>query len=132
MLTPSKIEAAIRLKYRDRNFCVEMLAQELVISKSHLREFVCINYLMSPQKLIETIRLEHAIELLARDEKIYIVASKAGYCNIRSFRRAFLSRLGIIPSKYRLILQQNENKDDIMNISIKNLWNNKSIQDFVR
>ena len=125
MLNAIDIEKKIRERYNDANFTVEKLAEELHISESYLREIIYINFFMSPQRLIETIRIQKALECLLKDEKVYITAGKIGYSNIRSFRRAFSKRLGLTPCSFRTRTKTYGNEFQFLKIINKILWSKK-------
>lgn len=80
------------------NFSVSLLAEQLQISTSHLREIVNEQFAMSPLQLIESIRLEKALRLLADGSSIDSARRQTGYTNSRTFRRTFKKRLYITPS----------------------------------
>ena len=120
-----KIVNAISNRYIDRLFGVTELAYELNSSESNLREIVCMNFGMSPQKLIETIRLEKTIKLIATDSKQYSIAKTVGYSSTRSLRRAFQKRIGMSPSMYKNILfNNNQQTYEFIQETILGLWNN--------
>ena len=101
----SDIEYIILQHFFDQNFNVERLAEYLNISISYLREIVCFQYGICPQKLIEKFRLEKSIHYINNQNKLYIVARNVGYANMRSFRRAFIKTFGLCPSKFRNNIQ---------------------------
>jgi AraC-like DNA-binding protein len=120
-----QIANAISNRYMDSLFGVTELAYELNMSESNLREIVCMNFGMSPQKLIETVRLEKTIKLISIDSKQYSIAKIVGYASTRSFRRAFQKRIGMSPSKYKNILfNNNQQTYKIVQDTILGLWNN--------
>lgn len=117
----SKIEKIIRQKFSDINFNVDSLSRELNVSASHLRELICINYNMCPQKLIESIRLENAVELMANNEKTYTIAVKSGYSSTRTLRRAFKKRIGIsLTTLKELLNNQQAEMEEVLN----RIWQN--------
>ena len=109
--------------YSDPNFCVERMADKLEISTSYLREIICLNFEICPQKLIESFRLQKSLDLIEKDLKEYEIVIQIGYSNTRSFRRAFKKRFRILPSNYRKIIEYSKHnahkiKKDLINM----LW----------
>ncbi len=83
------------------NYC-NYSANEIGISVSYLREMMWIEYNMSPRLLIETIRVENALELLALDyQNLCQICKQTGFNNPKTFRRVFQKRIGISPSEFK-------------------------------
>jgi AraC-like DNA-binding protein len=116
------IVSIIKLNYRDPNFNVSRLSSILRTSNSHLREIIKDHYNISPHKLIENIRLEHAVNYLSINIDIFHVSKYIGYSNSRTFRVAFKSRLGIAPSLMKKEFFENEMKQDIVDKYLKTIW----------
>ena len=93
-----RIEQIIRRDLSNDRFNVEKLAKSLGVSLSYLREIACDQFGMSPQKLIEKFRMEKAIELISKGEKLYRVSSMVGYSRSQTFSRAFKKAIGVSPS----------------------------------
>lgn len=92
------IENCIRKQFIDPQFCVDRLIEDFNISHSYFWEMISLHYNMNPSQLIETIKLEHAIELIAKNnENLLLIGKKAGYMNPKSFRNAFKKRLQLTP-----------------------------------
>lgn len=72
------IKKIIQENYANKDFNLEMLANELNLSSSYCREVICRDFKMPPQQLIATYRIEKAIDLIRKGEKIYLVADKVG------------------------------------------------------
>jgi len=108
LITKSRIENEIRKNYYNDKLTVQRLANKFNVCQSHFREIVHSNFLISPLKLIETIRLEEGKKFLKDGNSIYEVAHKIGYNNARSFRRAFKKQFGMNPKQF---------KENITNIS---------------
>lgn len=115
------IENEIRKHYKDKNLSVQHLAKKLNMCQSYLREIVHANFMMSPQKLIETIRMEESVKLLLTDIEIYKISIYVGYCNIRTFRKAFINRFDISPGRLREKFK-NRCYKDIRKQILKQLW----------
>ena len=108
-------------------FCVIQLSEKLHISPSYLREIVWKKYNMSPQHLIETIRLDSVLNHIAMNNKnIYQICRIVGYDYPKTLRRAFKRRLNITPSECKKLLNNCKNKKNEINNLLKFLWfNNK-------
>ncbi len=121
----NKIVQIILENYTNPQFNVDYLACKLGISRSFLRELVYTNYGISVRRLIETIRLENAIKLLAnQSEIIERIRVKTGYAYSKTFRTAFKKRLNYTPEELKNIFLNAVDKDtDVQNL-IKILWNN--------
>lgn len=119
-----KIYRIIRENRANTEFTVKCLAKDMNISYSYLYEVVYKCFDMSPQRLIETIRLEEAIHLIARGMKLIRLYKKLGYDNIRTFRQAFYKRLGINYSTCRTLIEKTneENRENIIQQVIAVLW----------
>lgn len=115
------IENEIRKHYKDKDLSVQHLAENLNISQSYLRDIVHANFMMSPQKLIENIRMEESVKLLLTDTEIYKISIYVGYCNIRTFRKAFKKRFYISPGRFREKFK-NRCYKDIRKQILKQLW----------
>lgn len=102
---------------------MQRLANKFNVGQTHFREIVHSNFIMSPQQLIETIRLEEGSKLVSNGVKIYEVAIKVGYSHTKSFRRAFKRRFGFSPNQFKQKLKNIYYKDANMSKSIrKQLW----------
>ncbi len=96
-------EAIIKLicQYRHHwQFDVGMLAAQLQVSPSYLREIAIIQFGTSPHRLIEIARMSLALDLLREENCISKVSLLSGYNSVRSFRRSFRTLIGITPSEF--------------------------------
>ncbi len=118
------IKTIIENNKNNYQFTVGSLADEVGISCSYLYEVVYHSFDMSPQQLIETVRLEEAIRLIATGKKQIKIYKQLGYGNIRSFREAFWRRLNMNYSDYRSLLQQlnGEEREKQIQDQINDLW----------
>jgi AraC-like DNA-binding protein len=113
----------VRKRCADNTFTVQCYANELNFSKSYLREIVNSTFSTSPQKLIETIRLEAAIKILYKNNAtIYSVCAAAGYANQKTFRGAFRRRLNISPSELNEKFNNSLNSQKVCEAYINSLW----------
>ena len=113
----------IRKRFYDKSFGVHCCARELNLSESRLREIVNSNFNTCPQQLIETVRLEAAIKLIAEiNVSIYSVCSSTGYSNQKTFRQAVKKRLKLLPKELREKIINSTNACKTSEIVIKELW----------
>jgi AraC-like DNA-binding protein len=113
----------IRVRFSDKSFDVQRCANELNFSKSYLREIVHSTFKTSPQKLIETVRLEAAVKNICnKNATIYSVCAAAGYANQKTFRGAFRRRLNISPSELKEKFNNSLNSKKVCEAYINSLW----------
>lgn len=97
-----EIRNLVQSNHADPSFCVKKLAVLAGISTSYLRECVHRNYRVSPHVLIETYRVQRAVQLLQSSHcPVEEVAMRAGFWSAKTFRRAFRRKFGCCPSHYR-------------------------------
>ena len=100
------IEIFIREHLHDKQFCVDYISQKLEISHSYLREIIWMQYNVSPHKLVETIKLEIAIELIATSEyNNFQICNLTGYHNLKTFYQALKKRLQMTPGECKQIFK---------------------------
>ena len=116
------IEEIIFRNISNYNFSVSLLAEQLQISTSHLREMVNEQFAMSPLRLIESIRLEKALQLLADGSSIDSARRQTGYTNPRTFRRTFKKRLSVTPSSCKQKLTTNPKQSKYLLKLTEKLW----------
>jgi len=122
-LTKKLVEKIIRENISDPNFCVKKLISILNVSRSYLYDFVNENYGVGLQRLIETYRLDKAIDLISDGVKFRGVCRECGYLRMRTFRGAFKKRLGISPSEFKRKLDDEcESKFEVVQRYKKILW----------
>jgi transcriptional regulator GlxA family with amidase domain len=91
-----------------QSLCVESLAEYVAMSPRNFSRIFSKTTGMSPGKYVESIRLEHARELLeSGNSSVETVAKESGFMREERLRRVFLRQLGITPSQYRFHIKQN-------------------------
>lgn len=82
------------------NITLESAARELGISASHLSHLFAQQLKINFRQFVNAIRIDKA-QLLMRDPSMTLtsISYACGYENIRTFRRAFLSQTGMLPSE---------------------------------
>jgi len=119
-----RILAIIKQNYGNPQFGVEMLAKLSGLSQAYLRETVYRYYRISPQLLIENIRLEKALYLISKDNcTLYDTRQQTGFAYAKSFRRAIKRRLDMTPSELQTLFAQSENGCRLKELR-KTLWQN--------
>ena len=89
------IKTVIKKNMADYQFSVARLADDIGISYSYLYQVVVNLYQMTPHCLIETIKMESAINMISQGHKMTHIYKELGYGNIRSFRHAFSKRMNM-------------------------------------
>lgn len=129
-LSADEIVNHIRKRFPDSSFDVQHLSSELKLSESYLREIIHLNFGVCPHHLIETIKLEEAVRLLAEGNiKVYEACSLAGYARLRTFRRAFKKRTGLQPVEFRKIIKKSKSAAVEMEKMTACLWDFSSQRD---
>lgn len=89
-------------KHLGANPGIEEAARASGTSPSQLRRFFLKIMDASPKEVLNRIRFQRAIQLMAEpDCKLATVAEECGFENLSSFSRAFRQRFGYSPSKWR-------------------------------
>ena len=79
-----------------------MMASELDMSETKLRQLIHRETRLSPGKLIRSLRLQNAAELLCfTDRKIADISRQCGFPNPFTFSRAFRRKYGLPPQRFR-------------------------------
>ncbi len=138
-----RINSIIQKRVDDSAFDVKQLAMEMSISKSTLYKKInkCIK--LTPFRLIHSLRIETAQQLLLSNYlNISEVAFKVGFNDPKYFSKCFKREVGYSPKKYRELMRQhfalanNQGSDDIfvekavMELEIKVLDENFSFDKF--
>ncbi len=117
------IESVIQANIANPSFGVNQLAEEIGISVSYLREITWIEYDMSPRFLIETIRIETALNLLSLDhQNLCQISKQTGFNHPKTFRRTFQRRLDISPSECKENLMSCKDFSIIIDQLKETLW----------
>lgn len=78
------------------------LADKLYLSNAYLSKYIKKNFGMSFLKLLNNIRMEHAVsELLYSDKSVMRIAMDNGFPNLAGFNRTFREIYHITPAEYR-------------------------------
>ena len=86
----------------DPEFDVEMLAEQIHMSRSTLARKIKILSGLTPLEFIRNIRMKHAGQMLMNiNTKITEVAEMVGYSDRRYFASCFKDQFGMTPSEYQ-------------------------------
>lgn len=93
----------IDLNYSDRNLSLDLIADKLSYSVSHLSSVFKDTFGETIKDYITGLRLARARELLVKtDQHINVIGTEVGYDNLGSFVKIFKAYLGETPKGYRL------------------------------
>ena len=100
-LLMERIMKSVNKNLSDSDFNVEMLCQEVGISRAQLHRKMKEMTGISTSEFIRNIRLEQAARLL-REQKINVtqVAYTVGFSNLAHFSTIFRKHFGVAPSEY--------------------------------
>lgn len=121
----------IMVHYQEQ-ITLQKLADKLYLSNAYLSKYIKNNFGLSFLKLVNNIRLEHAVgELMYSDKSIIKVAMDNGFPNLAGFNKAFREIYGKTPAEYREEMQnklekpeKKENTQEILNKVEKYLTSN--------
>lgn len=87
----------------DENISVDQMADHAAMSQRNFARVFKNKTGMTPNKYLETLRLDRAREIMAAGgESLDRIAEVSGFGREERLRRAFLRRFGVTPSQYRL------------------------------
>ena len=121
----TEIDDIIKQNIFDPQFNICSLTATLHVSWSYLDEIVWMKYCMIPHCLVETIKLEIALDLIGSYESnIWQICKIVGYGNPKTFRTAFKKRLNITHGECKKQFMQSENSKAEVKVLKASLWNN--------
>lgn len=86
----------------DENFDINKLCREMTMSRTLFYGKIKALTSESPQKFIQSLRLEQAAALLKQGYSVLDVSTMAGFVNVKYFSTVFKKYFGVSPSKYKL------------------------------
>jgi transcriptional regulator GlxA family with amidase domain len=87
---------------RKRQLDTDKMAEQVHMSPRNFRRRFFAVFGMTPQKYLESLRIEAAKPLLEHTtQELKAVANEAGFVSVESMRRAFSRQLGVLPTDYR-------------------------------
>lgn len=100
-----KVIALIVKHLNDQELCVDMLAEKLHVSRPTLYRKVRETSNLSPNELINLLRLDEAKELMKQKSyRIYEISDRVGFTSSSSFIRSFRKQFGVSPKEWMLNL----------------------------
>lgn len=96
-----KVQAAVERHMRRSDFTVEVLAEEVGMSKSQLTRKLRALTGMAPAAFIRAFRLQRAAQLLEKRNPVAQVAYAVGFTDKDHFSKLFKQEFGVSPSHYR-------------------------------
>lgn len=89
--------------YLDSNITISGVARLIGTNRSYLSEYLNSSCNSSFPEFINNLRLDYAEELMKKDGALSIeaISSASGFNSLQTFRRSFVKRHGVTPSKYR-------------------------------
>ena len=111
-----RIMKVLNKNLSDSDFNVEMLTQEVGISRAQLHRKMKEMTGLSTSEFIRNIRLEQAARLL-KEQKINVtqVAYTVGFSNLAHFSTIFRKHFGVAPSEYAQRLEEEEEETEQQN-----------------
>lgn len=102
----------LTLNYKE-SITLKELAQRLYLSNAYLSKYISKNFGMNFLKLLNNIRVEHAVgELMHSDKTIIKIAMDNGFSNLASFNHAFKECYQLSPIEYRDKMQKSQIKTE--------------------
>ena len=96
-----KVQQMVEARFRDPEFGVEALAEELGITRVHLTRKLKAENAPSPSDIIKSLRMEAACQMLKAGEKsVSEVASECGFASAAYFSSAFKAWSGVSPKEF--------------------------------
>lgn len=94
-------------EYRDKNLSLDLIADELKYSVSHLSSVFKETFGETVKDYIIRLRLARACELLSgEDKQVSRIGAEVGYENLGSFVKIFKAYIGETPKEYRLRMRK--------------------------
>jgi len=88
----------------ENNYNLEEISNIFAISKTYIKEGFAYMYQSGPSTYMRKFRIKKSCEFLINSEKSIIeIAGICGYSNPSKFSNAFKNEIGVLPSKYRKI-----------------------------
>ena len=91
-------------RYKDKMLCLAAISNHFKLSESYFSRFFKEQFGETFSSYLEKFRIDRAKQLLiSTDLSVDMIGGKTGYCNTRSFRRAFKRITGINPKSYKIL-----------------------------
>lgn len=107
----NEILSYIMSNYREA-ISLKVLAERLYLSVPYLSKYIKHNFGMSFLKLLNNIRLEHAVsDLLYTDKTVMKIAMDNGFPNLAGFNQVFRESYQMTPAEYRGQMKEQEEEE---------------------
>jgi len=109
--------------FSDKNFNINCLCNNLGMSYNEIYEKLVTHLNLCPSKILENIRMEYILAQLKEDNlSINRLSSKAGYSNVRTFRRAFKRCTGVSANECRIQLLVDDRDRTQYKCYLEKIW----------
>ena len=109
----------------DENFCqnidLDKIADEACFSKFHFVRLFKTIYGRTPHQYLIAVRVDRAVEILARGASVKEACYQVGFDSVSSFAGLFKRRIGMTPAAFRL--EKEVTKSEIRRIPVKHVPN---------
>ncbi len=107
-----EVFAYIRMNYR-HNITLQDVGKKLFLSTTYLSKYIKNKCGMNFGELINSVRMEHAIEdLLYTDEPIMKIAMDNGFASVAAYNKVFKEAHQMTPSEFRKKMRENSKKEN--------------------
>lgn len=96
----TKIQKVIAEQLADENFSVDVLAEQMNMSRSNFYRKIKALSKMSPNDYLKTLRMNRAAELILNGTRISEVAEQVGFTSSSYFAKCFKAQYGVLPKEY--------------------------------
>lgn len=96
----TKIQGVIAEQLADENFSIDILSEQMHMSRSNFYRKIKALSGMSPNDYLKTLRMNKAAELIMSGTRISEVAAQVGFTSSSYFAKCFKSQYGVLPKEY--------------------------------
>lgn len=96
----AKIHEVIGEQLADENFSIDILAEQMNMSRSNFYRKIKALSSMSPNDYLKTLRMVRAAELIQSGTRISEVAAQVGFTSSSYFAKCFKTQYGVLPKDY--------------------------------
>lgn len=96
-----RILRVVQKYYKDPTFDVNLMADKLQISPSHLRDIVRVQLGLTPKALLDTYRVIQVVRALSEVNDMSAICKLTGYACFKTFVRTFRKKTGTTPQSWK-------------------------------
>lgn len=96
----AKIQGVIAEQLADENFSIDLLAEQMNMSRSNFYRKIKALSGMSPNDYLKTLRMNKAAELIMSGTRISEVSAQVGFTSSSYFAKCFKAQYGVLPKEY--------------------------------